>query len=316
MTRSEQLREQWKNPEYREKMSKQSKNLWKDENYKEKVLEYLQGDECRKLSSERFKGKKKSEATKLKMQENNVYNKLIKINGIEYISIKEASRCLNIKSHLIRTRLVSKNYLEYEYLDGTDVSKFADKNVNAMRYRENHPEKSKEYYAKTKDHQKEYRKLNSEKIKKYHREYNEKNKESIRITKRLCEYKRRKTDKLYNLRVRIRGLIAESLRRKGYTKKSRTFEILGCSYVEFMHHLESQFEPWMTWENYGKYNGTYNFGWNIDHIIPNSSGNTEEEILKLNHYTNLQPLCSKINRDIKRNKRDYYESLCNTVQNI
>jgi hypothetical protein len=313
MIKSEQLKERWKNPEYRERMSKQSKSLWEDKNYKEKVLKYTQSDECRKLTGERFKGKKKSEDTKLKMRENNAHNKLIKINGIEYISIKEASRCLNIESHLIRTRLASKRYLEYEYLDGTDVSKFADKNAAMRRYRENNPEKSKECYEKRKDKEKEYRKLNSEKIKKYHKEYNEKNKESVRITKRLCEYKRRRTDKLYNLHVRIGGLIRESLRRKGYTKKSRSFEILGCSYVEFMQHIESQFEPWMTWENYGKYNGKLNYGWNIDHIIPISSGNTVDEILKLNHYTNLQPLCSKVNRDIKR---DYYEPLCNTVQNI
>jgi hypothetical protein len=38
----------------------------------------------------------------------------------------------------------------------------------------------------------------------------------------------------------------------------------------------------------------------IDHIVPVSSGKTKDEIIKLNHYTNLQPLCSKINRDIKR----------------
>jgi hypothetical protein len=254
----------------------------------------------------------KSEDTKLKMRENNAHNKLIKINDIEYISIKEASRCLNIKTHLIRTRLASKTYLEYEYLDGTDVSKFADKNAAMRRYRENNPGKSKEYYAKNKDREKEYRKLNYEKIKKYHKKYNENNKESIRIKKRLYESKRRRTDKLYNLRIKIGGLIRESLRRKGYTKKSRTFEILGCSYVEFMQHLESQFEPWMNWENYGKYNGELNYGWNIDHIIPNSSGDTEDEILKLNHYTNFQPLCSKVNRDIKKDKRDYYESLCIT----
>ena len=62
------------------------------------------------------------------------------------------------------------------------------------------------------------------------------------------------------------------------------------------------FEPWMNWENKGLYNGKLNYGWDIDHKIPVSSATTEEELVKLNHYTNLQPLCSKINRDIKKNK--------------
>ena len=44
------------------------------------------------------------------------------------------------------------------------------------------------------------------------------------------------------------------------------------------------------WENYGLYNGELNYGWDIDHIIPISTAKTEEEIIKLNHYTNLQPL--------------------------
>ena len=36
-----------------------------------------------------------------------------------------------------------------------------------------------------------------------------------------------------------------------------------------------------------------------DHIIPLSSDKTEEELVRLNHYTNLQPLCSYVNRYIK-----------------
>jgi hypothetical protein len=58
----------------------------------------------------------------------------------------------------------------------------------------------------------------------------------------------------------------------------------------------------MTWDNYGRYNGDFNYGWDLDHIIPVSIGVTKEEIIELNHYTNLQPLCSKINRDIKKDK--------------
>ena len=88
-----------------------------------------------------------------------------------------------------------------------------------------------------------------------------------------------------------------------YTKKSKSCEILGCSFNELKTHLESKFEPWMNWDNRGLIkNGEFNIGWDIDHIIPLSSAKTEEEIIKLNHYTNLQPLCSMINRCIKKSK--------------
>ena len=40
----------------------------------------------------------------------------------------------------------------------------------------------------------------------------------------------------------------------------------------------------------------------LDHVVPLSTAKKEEDIIKLNHYTNLQPLCSKINRDIKKDK--------------
>ena len=56
----------------------------------------------------------------------------------------------------------------------------------------------------------------------------------------------------------------------------------------------------MSWVNKGLYNGQPNFGWDIDHIVPISKADSEIELIKLNHYTNLQPLCSYINRDIKR----------------
>jgi hypothetical protein len=58
----------------------------------------------------------------------------------------------------------------------------------------------------------------------------------------------------------------------------------------------------MSWKNHGLYNGDFNYGWDIDHIVPISSAKTEDDVFKLNHFTNLQPLCTKINRDIKNNK--------------
>jgi HNH endonuclease len=77
--------------------------------------------------------------------------------------------------------------------------------------------------------------------------------------------------------------------------------ILGCSFEDFKIYLESKFEIWMNWGNYGLYNGELGYGWDIDHIIPISFAETEEDVIRLNHFTNLQPLCSKINRDIKSN---------------
>lgn len=122
----------------------------------------------------------------------------------------------------------------------------------------------------------------------------EKTKEKYRNYKR----NKIKTDNLFRLKISISSSIKKCISRK----KNRTNEILGCSYDFLKFYLESKFEPWMNWDNYGLYTGEINIGWDIDHIIPLSSAKTEEEIVKLNHYTNLQPLCSYINRYIKKDK--------------
>ena len=110
-------------------------------------------------------------------------------------------------------------------------------------------------------------------------------------------------DNLFKLTTNIRNLINKSFNTKKIRKGLKTEQILGCTFQEFKEHLESQFEPWMNWENRGLYNGTPNYGWDIDHIIPISSATVVDELIKLNHYTNLKPLCSYYNRDIKK---DYY----------
>lgn len=114
---------------------------------------------------------------------------------------------------------------------------------------------------------------------------------------------RNKTDLLYKLRGNVSNLIKEQVRRgTGKSKNSKTLEILGCTISDFKLHIESQFLNWMSWENYGNCtSNTYNCSWQLDHIIPSSSAKTEEDVYLLNHWSNFQPLCSKINRDIKRN---------------
>jgi len=160
-----------------------------------------------------------------------------------------------------------------------------------LKNKEENNERSKKWNTDNKEYKKELDKI-----------YYQENKKSINSSRNEYQKERKKSDKLFNLKCVVRSLISNSLNRNGYSKSSKTFEILGCSFEEFKLHIESKFESWMTWDNYGLYNGDLNYGWDIDHIIPISSAKDEDEILRLNSYTNLQPLCSKINRDIKINK--------------
>jgi hypothetical protein len=152
-----------------------------------------------------------------------------------------------------------------------------------------------------------------EELNKYAKEYYQTNKELLKPKKKeyykntkeqrnLKQKDRRNKDPLFKLQQNISGAIRKALNRKKFPKKNKTLVILGCTYEEFKTHLEKQFTYWMSWGNYGKYNGQLNFGWDIDHIIPLCTAKNEGELLMLNHYTNLQPLCSKVNRDIKRDK--------------
>ena len=150
-----------------------------------------------------------------------------------------------------------------------------------------HYEYNKKYrqekYESIKKYQTQYRVANADKLKEYYKLYHQQNKENQKIYKSDL----RKNNPLFKLRDNINTLIRMSIKRAGYTKKSRTSEILGCSFQDFKTHLENQFVEGMTWGNRAE--------WHIDHKIPISWGTTEEEIIKLNHYTNLKPMWAKDN---------------------
>jgi hypothetical protein len=151
---------------------------------------------------------------------------------------------------------------------------------------------------------KNWTQFNIEKVKEYSKNYIQTNKKYLNDYKNNWFKEKMKTDGLFRLKIQTRNAIKDSFRGKFFHKKNKTRDILGCSFQEFKLYLEENFEPWMNFDNYGKYNGEFNYGWDIDHIIPTSKAKTEEELLKLNHYSNLKPLCSKINRDIKRNNTE------------
>src|SRR5690554_259063 len=96
------------------------------------------------------------------------------------------------------------------------------------------------------------------------------------------------SDPVYAIKIIVRGSISDAIKRMGYTKRNRSYQILGCSWEFLKGYLEAKFQPGMTWENRGQ--------WEVDHIVPISSAVTEDDVIRLNHYTNLQPLWKCDNR--------------------
>ena len=148
-------------------------------------------------------------------------------------------------------------------------------------------QRQKKYYVSNKNKRIEYQidryNNNRQDLLDYQKKHNKENREQYN------QYRRNKlkTDELFSITYKLRGLILNSLKRFNWTKKSTTFEIIGCSPIKFKKYFEKLFQPGMTWQNHGE--------WHYDHIIPLSSATTEEEVIKLNHYTNLQPLWAEDN---------------------
>lgn len=129
-----------------------------------------------------------------------------------------------------------------------------------------------------------------------------KNKNRALLSSYKSKEKQKKENPLYLIYTSSSGVIRSALKRLLKLKKDRkTVEYLGCSISFLKKHLESQWDHTMSWDNYGKYPE----GWDMDHIKPVSSAKTLEELIPLLHYTNLQPLNSKINRELKKDKIDF-----------
>ena len=160
-------------------------------------------------------------------------------------------------------------------------------------------EKQKEYDRKRrlanpekfKERNRKWNLANPEKVKEHNRKASRKwnlaNKEKVNETKRKYQRNRRQTDPLYKLKGTFRTRIGMFLKSSGLKKTCKTVVMLGCSWEQFREHLQKQFVDGMTWDNQGE--------WHVDHIVPLSSATNEEEMNKLNHHSNLQPLWARDN---------------------
>lgn len=163
---------------------------------------------------------------------------------------------------------------------------------NLERDREKNRQKSRDFRQNHPDKVKQYRKNLVKSNKERSKEYYAKNKTQINANKNERDKERLKTDILFRTKHYLRVRLNKELRRVNTTKSDRTVSLLGCSIEELRAHLESNFTIGMSWENYGIWQMDKPMTWHIDHIRPCASFDLSdpEQQRECFHWTNLQPL--------------------------
>ena len=223
----------------------------------------------------------RSECRLCQKKEGEVYRKkTYSYKNKRYIDIekqeKECSKCFQIKSF-------SEFIVNKKSKLGIGAKCKHCKNIEQQKRRKNNPIIEKEYRDKYRVYYNNIRSIRNKEKRKTDEEFRKSEvKSSVKYYK-----KKIKEDFLFRVKEIIRHSIKRSIYKKKYTKKSRTHEILGCEWLFFKEYIKDQFTEGMTWENHGE--------WHLDHVVPISQANTEEEVIELNHWSNFQPLWAKDN---------------------
>jgi hypothetical protein len=193
---------------------------------------------------------------------------------------------------------IKNNPEKYKQIQKNSKKRYYEKNPEKQlekierlkEWRKNNPERSKEL-------RKIWERNNLEKTKELRKRSNIKyygeNKEKINEWLKTYIKDRRKNDILFKLSTNYRSRLSSFYKNSGIKKIQKTNKIIGCSWEELHIHIKSKFKDGMSNENYGD--------WHIDHMIPLASAKNEEELVRLCHYTNLQPLWAEENRIKKDN---------------
>ncbi len=151
---------------------------------------------------------------------------------------------------------------------------------------ENHKVRREKDKAAHLEKRKQYYKNNPEKMREATKSYRTRNRDMLLEQQRL----KRKADHLYRLKCNLSKGIKDALKHGGYSKTSKTMQIVGCGIDELKTHIEKQFTKGMSWAKLGP-------EIHIDHIIPLATAKSEEDLIALNHFTNLRPMWAKENME-------------------
>jgi len=169
-------------------------------------------------------------------------------------------------------------------------------------YRKQNTEKIKAYYEQNREkinkQQKAWYQQNAEKLKERGKAYYEQNREQMKAYVKAYRKQNRDKRRIYKrnkLKTDINFRLADNLRRrmrrvlKGKSKSKKSMDLIGCSADFLKKHLENQFQPGMSWNNYGNPNGDHSECWHIDHIVPCASFDLSDpkQQQKCFHYFSL-----------------------------
>jgi hypothetical protein len=134
-----------------------------------------------------------------------------------------------------------------------------------------------------------------------------KNKEKIKAKKRESVKLKKQNDPAFKVRINLSKSVLKKLKLRNSDKNNEScLKYLGYTQADFVKHIESLFEPWMNWNNWGVYkmsewidDDPSTWKWHIDHIIPDCSFNylsmKDEDFKKSWALENLRPLSAKEN---------------------
>jgi hypothetical protein len=238
------------------------------------------------------------------------------------LETKECYRCKEIKpieffnknknskdGHCSWCKVCINKYKKERYIKNRDEIK-----AQNAEYRKEHREQYLELFRKRHRENPEYnrnwRRNNKDKCREYCKRYARKYPQKMKAHRdKWLSKNREEARKLFrayfhkaslNPRNRTSRAFSSRIRNSLFGGKNNNHweDLVGYSLEDLSRHLEKQFEPGMTWGNYGRY------GWHIDHIIPVSlwefESYADREFKQCWALCNLQPLWAKDN--FKKNK--------------
>lgn len=232
--------------------------------------------------------------------------------------------CRNLRQRILRRRRIQKDPEAFYKKEKLRLRQFRKNNpeankIHTKNYRLRHPERNAVSIKKWKTNNlKKYREIskvcskiwgdnNKNRVRLKNKLYRQNNKEKIKHKQKLYYHNVIKNNIFLTLRQKISASVCKSIKKAGGSKNNKSIlNYLTYSIEKLKLYLESFWEPWMSWENYGKYivdswndQDQLTWKWNIDHVIPQSdlpyTSMDDENFKKCWALENLRPYSAKQN---------------------